>query len=108
MFSYTKGLKKGLLAMDKSAIHQQLQYLINEITNPLKNNKKPKIQSTKLPIDDTGDLLNSLQLCIKYLMLDLEATRRERNFLKSKLINPPPEEMDDENDDEPNSIEGEM
>ena len=57
--------------------------------------KEPAISAeTKKQIARIANSLQELRLCIKYLLFDVEATRRERDRFKSMLddnVPPPPD-----------------
>lgn len=81
--------------MDEKELNGKLRELILITANLPPDSKKQQGQST-----DTNPItksLTDLQICIKYIMFDLEATRRERDQLKEIL-----------DDDEPNLASGEM
>ena len=82
--------------MDEETINKQIRALVIEIAGLPKDKHKDSIKKIDQSIAD-------LRICIKYLLLDLEATTRERNSLKAKLGKQNP---DDE--DNPNRIDGEM
>lgn len=91
--------------MDKDTFDQRLRELIREtISLPANQRAKltPLIEETKLRhqeikdnSDKIADSLINLRICIKYILFDLEATRRERNNLKNMLNNQqPPDEVE--------------
>lgn len=49
-------------------------------------------EETKKQVARIANSLQELRMCIKYLMFDVEATRRERDRLQSRINNklPPP------------------
>jgi nitric oxide reductase activation protein len=81
--------------MDLSAFETRLNELLNEINDlPAEQSKKllSLTQKTKLynqkPKQNTEtlqDSLDHLRLTIKYLLFDLEATRRENKYLRKIL-----------------------
>jgi hypothetical protein len=81
--------------MDLSAFETRLTELLNEINDlPAEQSKKllSLAQKTKLynqkPSQNTEalhDSLDQLRLTIKYLLFDLEATRRENKYLRKIL-----------------------
>jgi len=101
--------------MDEEAFNKKLRELIREIANlpadkqkqlaPLVEETKARHKQIKEDVGKISRSLNDLRICLKYLLFDLEATRRERDRLKSLLENQPPQEDDD---DKPNKAEGEM
>ncbi len=81
--------------MDLSAFEKGLKELLNEINDP-PTNKDRKILSltrqTKLSnrdlkqnLDTLHQSLDHLRLTIKYVLFDLEATRRENKYLRKIL-----------------------
>lgn len=88
--------------MDKATFNNKLRELIQEITNlPVEETKK-RHKAIKDNIDQVAKSLIDLRICLKYLLFDLEATRRERDALKAILNKRNGE------DDKPNKAEGEM
>lgn len=89
------GFKEGRLDMDESTFNKKLQELIQEIAHlpPDKQEQlAPLIEETKKRhevIKEASDQINKsildLRICIKYLLFDLEATKRERDALKKRL-----------------------
>jgi len=81
--------------MDISAFETRLNELLNEINDlPAEQSKKllPLAQKTKLLNPKSGQKLETLQesfdhlrLTVKYLLFDLEATRRENKYLRNML-----------------------
>lgn len=92
--------------MDKKTFNEELRKLIQEIIGPPKNKPKesgPLIEKTKKQHKDIKEedrvitkSLTDLRIYIKYLLFDLEATRRERKSLKNQLNNK--QTRNDEND----------
>ncbi|RLC89125.1 MAG: transcriptional regulator [Chloroflexi bacterium] len=101
--------------MDEDTFNKKLRELIREIASPPADKQKqlaPLVEETKSRhneikenVDKVTKSLSDLRICIKYLLFDLEATRRERDRLKNIVDNQPPKDADD---DEPNKAEGEM
>jgi len=101
--------------MNEEAFNKRLRELIREIANlpadkqkqlaPLVEETKTRHKELKENVGKIANSLADLRICLKYLLLDLEATRRERDRLKSMLENQPPKEDDD---DQPNKAEGEI
>jgi len=98
------GLKEGQLIMDEKAFDQSLRELIWEAASlPADHKEKltPLVEATKQlhkeikdNEDKIADSLTNLRICIKYILFDLEATRRERDHLRAMLDNPqPPDEL---------------
>ncbi len=55
--------------------------------------KVPKMsKETEKQIARIANSLQELRLCVKYLLFDIEATRRERDKFKNMLENQPPQE----------------
>lgn len=80
--------------MDISAIETKLNGLLNEINNipPAQANKLMLLTAKSKP-DKTGlsnaeavdQSLDHLRLVVKYLLFDVEATRRENKYLRKML-----------------------
>jgi hypothetical protein len=76
--------------MDISAFETKLKGLLDEVSNlpATKSNKvlmlSSKTQKTKVE-DSLDDSLEHLQLIVKYLLFDVEATRRENMYLRKVL-----------------------
>lgn len=79
--------------MDKE-IQEKLASLVSEIDNgmdpksgrPIKLTKqKSKMHHKVLELKDLTGALDDLKLGIKYLVFDLEATRRENSYLKQQI-----------------------
>jgi len=98
--------------MDEETFEKKLQELIHEIARLPGNKQKelaPPIEKTKNRHDEikkrtckvTNSLLD-LRICLKYILFDLEATRRERDRLKKVL------DKKRRSDDEPNTAEGDL
>ncbi len=87
--------------MNDEEFNARLRELITEITNLPKNQQKqlgPLVAETKQRHKDIKENVNKLtkslidlRICIKYLLFDLEATRRERDQLKAALDDNPPD-----------------
>ncbi|MGB8227334.1 MAG: hypothetical protein WCE45_10815 [Sedimentisphaerales bacterium] len=81
--------------MDISTVETRLNELLNEVNNlPAEQSKKllSLAQKTKLynqkqkqDTDNLRDSLDHLRLTVKYLLFDLEATRRENKYLRKML-----------------------
>lgn len=82
--------------MDISAFEKRLNELLNEINTPPTNNKDKKLlsltrqtklssQNLKKSIEALHESLDHLRLTIKYMLFDLEATRRENQYLRKIL-----------------------
>jgi hypothetical protein len=81
--------------MDISTVETRLNELLNEVNNlPAEQSKKllSLAQKTKLynqkqkqGTDNLQDSLDHLRLTVKYLLFDLEATRRENKYLRKML-----------------------
>ena len=80
--------------MDLSAFETRLNELLNEINDlPAEQSKKllslaqkTKLYNQKLKQTETlQDSLDHLRLTVKYLLFDLEATRRENKYLRKML-----------------------
>ena len=76
-------------------VHDKLSALINELGKNLsdKKNGQPikltrknsKLNSKKVELKDLVGSLDDLRIGIKYVLFDLEATRRENSFLKRQI-----------------------
>ncbi len=87
--------------MKEDELNHRLRELI-DIASGTKTKKPTKVVSkaivkapskneeTKKQVARIANSLQELRLCIKYIMLDVEATRRERDRLQSKIDNQPP------------------
>ncbi len=79
--------------MDISAFETKLKHLIEEVSNqPAARSSKAILLSAKsqskrgLTTPNTlDDSLEQLQLIVKYLIFDVEATRRENQYLRRVL-----------------------
>jgi len=102
--------------MNEEVFNKKLRELIREIANLPEDKQKqlaPLVEETKERHEDIKESvsritksLGDLRICLKYLLFDLEATRRERDKLKGMLDNPPPktEDKDDNEDDDPTDM----
>ncbi len=80
--------------MDTAAFEARLNELLNEISDIpngkgkklllLTQEKKPAKQKPQTS-DNLDESLNYLRLVIKYLVFDVEATRRENSYLRRTL-----------------------
>lgn len=86
--------RREVLKMDISAFEMKLNELLNEIKDlPAEQSKKllslalkSKFYSHKLKENDNlQNSLDQLRLTVKYLLFDLEATRRENKYLRKML-----------------------
>ncbi len=66
--------------MEEEILNNRLQKIITTITKIPKNK-----QTIKESGDKTTRLINDLSVCVEYMMLDVESTRRERDNLKRIL-----------------------
>jgi len=98
---YSQGWKKKIFAsgrvytMDISTFETRLNELLNEINDlPVERSKKllslaqkAKMYNEKLQksTETLHDSLDHLRLTVKYLLFDLEATRRENQYLRKML-----------------------
>jgi hypothetical protein len=77
--------------MDISVFETKLKGLLDEISNlPSVQSHKPLLLTTKkgktaLKSDALEESLEHLQLIVKYLLFDVEATRRENQYLRKVL-----------------------
>ena len=90
--------------MDESAFQSKLSELMNEIST-LPSSERDKLtvlaQDTQArhaklrkTVNDLQESLDYLRLSIKYLVFDLEATRRENGYLRKMLEQDPAGEDD--------------
>lgn len=79
--------------MDEQEFDIKLKELIKEIAQ-LPDDKQEQLtklaeatqkrhKAIKMNVDSVQRSLNDLRLCVKYLVFDLEATRRERDHFKA-------------------------
>lgn len=89
--------------MKEDELNHRLRELIAIASGekPKKSNKVVSKTSEKIPnmteetkkqIARIANSLQELRLCVKYLLFDVEATRRERDKFKNMLENQPPQE----------------
>jgi len=80
--------------MDISAFETKLKGLLDEVTNlPASKSTKTLLLSSSSDsskadlkkIDTLDDSLEQLRLVVKYLIFDVEATRRENKYLRKVL-----------------------
>lgn len=81
--------------MDEGVFQKKLGELVNEIkTLPEKDRQKLALlaeetkqrhQELKKTVHSLHESIDFLRLSIKYLLFDLEATRRENNYLRKML-----------------------
>ena len=81
-----------MAAIDEAAVRKDLNALIEAITAaPLAGKAAAPMSGVyqNVPQANTsvGDSLNQLRLQVKYLLFDLEATRRENRYLRQMLEN---------------------
>lgn len=98
--------------MNDEKLNNRLQKLIEEIASLPKDQQKqlvPLIEETeqhhkdiKKNMDKITRFLEDIRVYIKYLVFDIEATRRERDELKKILDDLPPD------DNKPNKTSGKM
>lgn len=94
---FKEELKKKILVggveMDISAFEMMVFELLNEINDlPADQSKKllslaqkMKLYNHKQSTNNLQDSLDQLRLTVKYLLFDLEATRRENKYLRKML-----------------------
>ncbi len=97
--------------MDEKAFQNKLAELMGEIATlpkaerdkleQLADKAKQRQHKLRKTVTDLQESLDYLRLSIKYLMFDLEATRRENAYLRKMLESQSrrPGRDDDENDD---------
>ena len=78
--------------MDDKAFRDQLNQLVGKLENLTGLNAGPAAQKAEAQsdavaagIDSLRDSLTNLRLSVKYLIFDLEATRRENAYLRKLL-----------------------
>lgn len=81
--------------MDESSIEDKLNELVSEFGNAFNPNHKKLAdlakqaqanrQQLKKSITSIQESLDYLRICIKYQVFDLEATRRENEYLRKLL-----------------------
>lgn len=97
--------------MDESTFRSKLSELLREIESlpvgrqgPLKE-LAAKTEATHKELAATArnvsEAMDSLRLQLKYLVFDLEATRRENTYLRKMLESRPPQVDFDDQDDNP-------
>lgn len=96
--------------MKDDEFNERLKELIKEITSlpqdqqkklgTLVNETKQRNKDIKESADKIVQSLGSLRICLKYLLFDLEATRRERDKMKKML------DDNSSNDDKPSRADG--
>lgn len=94
--------------MDNKTFNEELRKLIQEIIGPQKDKQKESetlTKTTKKQCKDaeeedkiTTKYLMDLRIYLKYILFDLEATKRERNSLKKQLNNQRTRNDDDDNE----------
>ena len=93
-----------MAAIDEAAVRKDLNALIEAITaSPLAGKAAAPMPGVYHSAPQVGaaldDSLNQLRLQVKYLLFDLEATRRENRYLRQMLENRHRRNRD--NDDSP-------
>lgn len=79
--------------MKEDELNHRLREII-DLASGTKTKKSTISKDNKKQIARLANSLQELQLCIKYLLFDVEATRRERDKFKSMLddhVSPPPD-----------------
>ena len=81
--------------MDEATFQKRLAELVAEISSLPEEHRtklealavqtKKRHEQLKKTVSDVHDSLDYLRLCIKYLMFDLEATKRENGYLRQML-----------------------
>jgi len=100
------GLERMQRAMDEAAINERLKSLIKEIAGlPQDQQAKlaPLVKETQERHDEISrnankleDSLQKLRILVQYVLFDLEATRREADALRKRIIDDV--QQDDEED----------
>ena len=98
--------------MDSKKLDEQLAQLMDEIKDlpldeqarirDLAGETKARQEKMRQTISDLTDSLDYLRLSVKYLVFDLEATRRENRYLREMLeaLSEGQEEEADEHDED--------
>jgi len=83
--------------MDERTFQEKLDELAREVDNlpeteqnqirDIADQARKRHQKMKKTINDLTESLDYLRLSVKYLVFDLEATRRENRYLRSLLDN---------------------
>ena len=81
--------------MDEATFQKRLAELVAEISKlpedqraklqALADQTKKRHEELKQTVSGIQESLDFLRLCIKYLLFDLEATKRENNYLRKML-----------------------
>jgi hypothetical protein len=82
--------------MDEQSLNKKIRDLIREIANlPTSKKKQPAPligdTKTKTNMEKINSSLCDLRIMVKYLQFDLEATKREKDWLQKRLENLPPD-----------------
>jgi len=85
--------------MDEKVFHKKLAELVSEIGSLPESERarleafaeetKQRHRKLKQTVNGLQDSIDYLRLSIKYLLFDLEATRRENNYLRKMLEEEP-------------------
>lgn len=96
---------KGDAQMDEKTFQEKLAELMGEISTlpkrerdkltALASETQARHQKLRKTVSDLQESLDYLRLSIKYLVFDLEATRRENNYLRKMLENGRAEDDDE-------------
>ena len=88
-------IEKGTPLMDEKTFQDKLAELLGEISSlpsnerealeSLANQTQQRHQQLKKTVRDLQESLDYLRLSIKYLLFDLEATRRENQYLRKMI-----------------------
>lgn len=84
--------EKGPNRMSEQEFNRRLQELIREIGAAPNNTK---VQTIEQAVEKMRQSLDYLRLLVKYMAFDLEATRRERDELKKRLLEDDEQDMQD-------------
>ena len=93
------GFTEGLVDMTEEETNEKIRSLISLIT------RKPDAAKKQSGKDIVEKSLADLQICIGYMLFDLEATTRERDHLRVMLSD---QQHLDEDEDKPSSFDGGM
>ena len=74
--------------MEEKEITKQLDELIKDMSGNVIKHKRPILKKGKKDREPClPDCINTLRVCSKYILFDLEATKRENIYLKRLLNN---------------------
>ncbi len=78
-------VKKEPIKISRQEVKNQLEKLTKEFQKlPKTKTRKPKKPNTDQELSSIQETIDYLRVCIKYNIFDLEATRREIEWLKKR------------------------